>query len=89
MREVVWAKSFKKDYKRELRDKYVKVLDRELGEVVLTLTWNNQLDRKYCDHALIGNLQGYRDCHLFFDLVLIYQYRSDNELILIRLGSHT
>jgi mRNA interferase YafQ len=42
----------------------------------------------YKDHALTGNWLDYRDCHLKPDLVLIYQI-TDNDLILVRLGSHS
>lgn len=34
-------------------------------------------------------MQGYRDCHIFNDLVLIYQIIDDEELKLIRIGSHS
>lgn len=34
-------------------------------------------------------MQGYRDCHIFNDLVLIYQIIDGEELKLIRIGSHS
>lgn len=39
------------------------------------------LPMKIKDHPLVGNWDGYRECHLKFDLLLIYKIEQD-ELIL-------
>ena len=46
------------------------------------------LDEKYRDHALVGNWQDCRECHIKPDWLLIYQLK-ENELILVRTGSHS
>ncbi|MCH8541209.1 MAG: type II toxin-antitoxin system YafQ family toxin [Opitutales bacterium] len=46
------------------------------------------LAEKYRDHALIGNYQGCRECHVSPDWLLIYQ-TTETELILVRTGSHS
>jgi mRNA interferase YafQ len=41
------------------------------------------------DHALIGQWQGYRECHIKPDLLLIYRKLDTDTLRLARLGSHS
>ncbi len=57
-------------------------------EIVLDLLINQKtIPNKYKDHALRGNLQGYRECHLEKDWLLLYKI-EDNNLILISTGTH-
>jgi mRNA interferase YafQ len=37
----------------------------------------------------MGNWQGFRECHLKPDLLLIYEKPDINRLVLARLGSHS
>jgi mRNA interferase YafQ len=60
-----------------------------LAEVAKHLERDKPLPARYGDHPLIGRWSGYRDCHLEFDLVLIYQKRGPDELALVRLGTHS
>ncbi|MCI7587529.1 type II toxin-antitoxin system mRNA interferase toxin, RelE/StbE family [Campylobacter sp.] len=39
------------------------------------------------DHALIGGFKGFRECHIYADLVVIYK-RDDKTLTLYRIGRH-
>jgi mRNA interferase YafQ len=43
--------------------------------------------KKYKDHALVGNLQGNRECHIEDNWLLMYK-STDKEIILIKTGSH-
>ena len=45
------------------------------------------MPEKYRDHALTGNWQDYRDCHIKPDQVLIYRIHGD-PIELHRLGIH-
>ena len=59
----------------------------EVGNVISTLQKGIALEAKYVDHALVGNWNGFRDCHIKPDLVLIY--RTDKDYLqLARIGSH-
>ena len=60
-----------------------------LYEVVDLLANDKELPSKYADHDLIGNYNGYRECHIKPDWLLIYQI-IDNELIFLlsRTGRH-
>ena len=75
---------FKSDYKRA--NKQNRDISK-LKEVIISLSNNETLEKKYRDHSLSGKLKKYRDCHVEPDWILIYQL-TDNELNLIRLGSH-
>lgn len=44
--------------------------------------------KKYRDHALAGNWQDFRECHIKPDWLLIYRLETD-KLILVRSGSHS
>lgn len=62
----------------------------EIEKVIEMLAREKTLPEKYRDHGLDGRFRGYRDCHLRFDIVLIYRI-SDNRLLLVLLdiGSHS
>lgn len=62
----------------------------EFKFVVNTLSNGKKLPDKYRDHKLSGEWNGYRDCHITPDWVLIYKI-DHNELILVlsRTGSHS
>lgn len=77
--------NFKKDSKKLTKQDLA-----HTKEVLKRLCNGERLEAKYRDHALKGNLQGLRDCHIKPDLVLIY--RKDNELlelIAMRIGKHS
>ena len=46
------------------------------------------LPAKYLDHALSGEWQGFRDCHIKNDLVLVYKVEG-SVLQLARLNTHS
>jgi mRNA interferase YafQ len=60
----------------------------EVGHIIKELQIGTELPEKYVDHSLSGNWQGYRDCHVKPDLVLIYKSKS-GILKLARIGSHS
>ncbi|BGI52703.1 MAG: type II toxin-antitoxin system mRNA interferase toxin, HP0892 family [Candidatus Hamiltonella defensa (Ceratovacuna japonica)] len=89
MRTVKQTRQFKRDLKREKTGRYRATLHIELITVLSNLAQDEQLASRYFDHALKGNLEGFRDCHIKPDLILIYEKPDDDTLNLIRLGSHS
>ncbi len=86
MFDIVLSNQFKKDLKlMNKRGVDLGLLD----AVVNKLANSEELDEKYCDHALTGNYIGYRECHIKPDWLLIYRI-NDNELYLFlsRTGTH-
>ena len=91
MRKIEWTRQFKRDYKK-LRSspRYRGDLETLLPAVLDTLTVDQQLDAKFKDHALAGEMSGFRESHLRPDLLLVYAKAEDPpRLILMRLGSHS
>lgn len=61
-----------------------------LNEVVNKLANKETLDPKYQDHALSGNYQDFRECHVKPDWLLIYSIDDEElELFLFRNGTHS
>lgn len=85
MYKIHLTKSFKKDAKS------LSVADKELTmELIDKLANGETLEAKHNDHALSGNLQGTRECHIKPDLLLIYEKFDDIlQLNALRVGSHS
>ena len=61
-----------------------------LDEVVDLLRQGKQLEERYHDHGLTGDLAGFRECHIKPDWLLIYFIENDIlTLTLIDTGSHS
>ena len=61
-----------------------------LNEVVDLLRQGRQLEERYHDHGLTGDLAGFRECHIKPDWLLIYFIENDIlTLTLIDTGSHS
>jgi mRNA interferase YafQ len=87
MLTINYSKRFKNDYKLVKKRGY----DIRLMEEVLEILCAEQpLPGKYRDHALSGNYNGQRECHITPDWLLIYEI-ADAELILnlTRTGTHS
>jgi mRNA interferase YafQ len=87
MRTIKYTTQFKRDYKREKKSN--KKLDDDLLPIVGFLASDQPLSLNKHDHALIGNWNDHRDCHIRPDLILIYRKPNANTLELVRLGSHS
>lgn len=85
MKAIRQTSRFRKDVKR------IKKRGKDFTEfkrVIEKLAAGEQLDERYKDHVLVGPWKGVRDCHIEPDWLLLYQV-DDNELILIRTGTHS
>lgn len=78
---------FKKDFKRIKKRGYD--ISR-LEKIVESLANEVPLPEQFKDHNLSGNYNGFRECHIAPDWLLIYQV-NNNELVLVlsRTGSHS
>jgi mRNA interferase YafQ len=89
MRRIEPTGRFKRDYKREAKGQHRATLDAVLATVLQALVRDEALEPRHHDHALAGDWQDHRDCHIKPDLVLIYRKTGDDVLQLVRLGSHS
>ena len=83
---IKFTNAYKKSYKRaKKRGLNLKLLD----DVVEALGQGHKLDAKYRDHALHGNGEGFRACHIQPDWLLIDLVENDVlTLTLVETGTH-
>ena len=85
MYRIVYTRKFLKDFKKcsksgiSFREK--------LNEVIELLGSGSTLPEKYKDHKLNGEWEGYRECHILFDLLFVYKY-CDKNVELVTLDTH-
>ena len=72
------SKRYSKSLKKMLRRGYD---IKKISAVVKMLANGETLPLKYKDHPLHGDLEGFRDCHIENDWVLLY-YIEDDVLVL-------
>jgi mRNA interferase YafQ len=61
-----------------------------LQEVVDALASGEKLSEKHRDHALTGDWESFRECHIQPDWLLIYKISGDSLILtLVRTGSHS
>ncbi len=82
---VTYTKKFTKGFKKLLRSGSFNRLN--LEKVIEMIASGIELPKKYRDHNLIGEWIGFRECHIEFDLLLIYKIES-NTLVLVEIGTH-
>lgn len=86
MLELKTTSQFKKDYKRIKKRGYNLEL---LDEIIDVLLAEKELDEKYKNHQLIGNYQGFFECHIESDWLLIYALNQKSLILTAaRTGTH-
>lgn len=84
-RTVVPTNQFKRDIKKQS----IELITPQWIEVMNCLINDLPLPVRFSNHALTGDKKHLMDCHVKPDLVLLYEYQDDRDLILHRLGSHS
>ena len=78
---------FRKDYKRVKKRGYDMSL---LENVIQTLLEERPLAERYCDHSLVGNYTGFRECHVLPDWLLVYTIKQEMLVLTVsRTGTHS
>ena len=87
MLTIKYQSAFKKDYKRIKKRGYD---TRLLEKAVSLLAEGQSLPPEYRDHALSGDYNGCRECHIAPDWLLVYEV-VERELVLylMRTGTHS
>ena len=77
-------------FKKSLKLAKKRGLDLKLLDKVITMLQNDiPLEEKYRDHELKGKYQGFRECHIQPDWLLIYLKENDVlTLTLVDTGTH-
>ena len=88
MLNLRYGSHFKKDFRKALKQKGQTL---EKFKTVMEYLRNEiPLPPEYADHKLSGKYEGYRECHIMPDWLLIYRVERETvTLILLRTGSHS
>ena len=83
----IYAKKFRKSIKKLIRSGAFDL--KETEKVMQKLIDGQKLESKYQDHFLTGEYEGYKECHIKNDLLLIYEIDKEKSLItFVKIGSH-
>lgn len=88
--KITYSSQFKKDYKKfENNKKKIAKIDNTIR--LLEQGGRDNIPKYMKPHRLIGNYEGYLECHIESDLLIIwFQFDEETKQIyLSRLGSHT
>ncbi len=80
-----YTKQFGKDLKKMLNRGKPK---KKIKDVLKKLINEEQLDARFKDHKLIGNLKDRRECHIEPDWLLVYK-KTSVEIVFERTGTHS
>ncbi|MBR2543124.1 type II toxin-antitoxin system YafQ family toxin [Candidatus Saccharibacteria bacterium] len=84
---VQFTSKFKKNYKK-MQKRGLKI--EKLEEIVDKLRNGEKLALKHKDHILKGEFNGYHECHIEPDWLLIYKIQNDVLILtLVDTGSHS
>lgn len=84
---VVWTSQFKRDYKLAQRRHFD---IEELKRIVRLIARREALPECNRDHALHSNWEGFRECHIAPDWLLVYQVVAETLVLsLARTGTHS
>ncbi|MFZ2521945.1 MAG: type II toxin-antitoxin system YafQ family toxin [Minisyncoccia bacterium] len=88
MYKKIFTKRFEKSLKKVMHSGKIKRV--EIETAVEILASGKTLPLKYKDHSLHGSMHNLRECHIKGDLLLVYQIRKrELVLILIDIGNHS
>lgn len=85
MLEPIYTNKFRKEYVLALKRG---IKTNEIDCIISALIKEEKLPYKFKDHTLIGNYQGYRECHVKNDYLLVYRYEP-GKIIFEKLGTHS
>lgn len=85
--KIEYTARFKKEYRLIKKRGYNIDL---LKTVIEILRKGEPLPAKYKDHPLRSNWNGYRECHIQSDWLLVYKYKDDGLILsLTATGTHS
>lgn len=84
-KELFQTSRFKEDLKKTIRSRRYRLED--LMNILKLLQEDLPLEPKHKKQSLFGKCQGYKECHIGPDWILIYE-ETKEALSLIRIGSH-
>jgi mRNA interferase YafQ len=89
MRRIERTNAFRRDFKREVRGQHRRDIEDLLRSAITLLAEDRLLPAKNRDHAVTGEWNDFRECHLKPDVLLIYRRIAGDVLQVVRMGSHS
>lgn len=90
MLDIVLTAKFRKDLQRIKKRGSKQYNSDLLWSTVRKIAQRETLDPSFRDHPLKGNYEGYRECHLNSDWLLVYKIKNEQlVLVLSRTGTHS
>lgn len=86
MKDLRFSTQYKKDAKR-FRNQPQKM--EKVAEVLRMLRDEIPIPEKYRPHLLTGNYAGCMECHIEGDFLLVWIDEIENQIGVLRLGSHS
>ncbi len=88
MLSIISTKKYERSLQKCLKIKKFSVS--RLESVISKLQKQTPLDKKYEDHLLKGRFLGKRECHIYPDILLIYEIlNKELILVLVDINSHS
>ncbi|GHU47072.1 hypothetical protein FACS1894200_01870 [Spirochaetia bacterium] len=82
----IFNKPFKKDIK--LMERRRKDMTK-INDIMAMLIWEEPLPECCAEHELSGNYEGFTECHVEDDWLLIYKFGAEKTIRFSRTGSHS
>lgn len=85
-----YAKSFLKDWERLTRSGRYD-MNRLKEAIILLIANESPLAPEWRDHSLVGDWEGYRECHIGGDFLLVYKLDDSTKpglVVFVRTGTH-
>ena len=80
---------FTNQFKKDLKTAERRRLELEqLFDIVALIIWEEPLPERCREHRLSGNFEGFTECHIKNDWVLIYYFCEDG-VVFTRTGTHS
>ena len=86
MKKILQSGQFKKDFKRY---RHKPQMIQALNVVIEYLRNGDKIPANYYPHKLCGAYEGYMECHIMSDYLLVWIDETQNIVRLMRLGTHS
>lgn len=87
-RKADFTSQFKKDFNK-ISQSGAHDMSRLRDAIKLLIDNEATISKEWCDHRLNGKWSDHRELHVKGDLLLIYRLEGDNEVIFVRVGTHS
>jgi len=85
--QLAFANAARKAIRKHVRAKTIPT--ESFDEIIDCLEQSRPLPAKYQDHKLHGKFSAYRECHLGFNLLVLYKRNEETRVIIISdVGTH-